>query len=35
MENYEIILDLVEYPEKYSQSEVREILSNPEMKWIY
>ena len=35
METYEIILDLVEYPEKYSPSEVREILSNPEMKGIY
>ena len=35
MENYDMILDLVEHPEKYSQDEIREILSHPEMKEIY
>ena len=35
MENYDMILDLVEHPEKYSQDEIREILSHPEMKDIY
>lgn len=35
MENYDIILDLTEHPEKYSPDEVREFLSHPEMKEIY
>ena len=35
MENYNILLDLVEHPDKYSKDEVFEILSNPEMKDIY
>ena len=35
MENYDIMLDLTEHPEKYSPDEVREFLSHPEMKEIY
>lgn len=35
MENYDIILDLVEHPEKFSPENVHEILSNPEMKDLY
>lgn len=35
MENYDLILDLVEYPEKYSPDEVREFLAHPEMKEFY
>ena len=35
MENFDMLLNLIEHPEKYSQDEVLEILSNPEMKGIY
>ncbi|MDE7420655.1 MAG: DUF4974 domain-containing protein [Muribaculaceae bacterium] len=35
MENYDMLLNLIEHPDKYSQDVVLEILSNPEMKGIY
>lgn len=35
MEKYDIILDLIEHPEKYSQEKVREILSEPDIKYLY
>ena len=35
MENYDMLLNLVENPDKYSPMEIREILSNPERKEIY
>lgn len=34
-DRYEIVLDLVEHPEKYSPAQIDEILSDPETREIY
>ena len=35
MDKYDTLLDLIEYPEKYTSDEVQELFSDPEIKGIY
>ncbi|MDE6021682.1 MAG: hypothetical protein K2H01_11895 [Ruminococcus sp.] len=35
MDKYDLVLDLVEHPDKYSPVEIEELLSDPELKEIY
>lgn len=35
MDNYELVLDIIEHPQKYTDKQVAEILSDPECREIY
>ena len=35
MDKYELVLDIVEYPEKYTSGQLAEIMSDPETREIY
>ena len=35
MDKYELVLDIVEHPEKYTSEQLAEIMSDPETREIY
>ena len=35
MDKYELVLDIIEHPDKYTSEQLQEIMSDPETRKIY